>query len=215
MLLVSGMALSHLPLPRTAPDLRATVSGLRGSALLATETTSPCEVLPSISGLQGVGSGQGWSDMNHHSNTPGLSLAVWALLAGELPCRQGQLHEMTRRLASQCHLPAELMWQPKACKSYPQYTLSPCLETWIQRCVGSGQGSLYVSSFTSYLCGELHTGESVADYCEHCSIASETLNMLGLRPLRNAISFLSFWQTITMGAGQTCVCPALLSAGWQ
>ena len=60
MLPVSGMAMSHLLSPRTAPsDLRATVSCLCGSALLAAEPASPYELLPAISGVQGVGSGQG------------------------------------------------------------------------------------------------------------------------------------------------------------
>lgn len=103
------------------------VSCLHGLALLAAEPTTPCELLPSISGVQGVGSVHGWSDMMQCSSTPGLSLAVCILLAGELSCRQEQLHETTRSLASLCHLPAELTWQPNACKSYPQRALSPCL----------------------------------------------------------------------------------------
>lgn len=121
-------ALGHLLSPRTAPsDPRTTVSCLHGLALLAAEPTIPCELVPSISGVQGVGSVHGWSDTMQRSSTPGLSLAVCILLAGELSCRQEQLHETTRSLASLCHLPAELTWQPNACKSYPQRASSPCL----------------------------------------------------------------------------------------
>lgn len=54
-----------------------------------------------------------------------------------------------------------------------------------------------------------------ADYCEHCFVTSETLNVLGLRPLRSAISFPSFWWAVPMRAGQNWGCPVLLSANWQ
>lgn len=226
----SGIALSQfLPCRSASSDPRATVSCLCGSALLAAEPPSPCELLPSIHDVRVAWNDQGWSDTIHHSSTPGLSPAVWSPFASELLYRQGQLHEMTRSLSFQCCFPAQLLWQPRACKSYPQEALSPCLQLWAyalavlwfgdkaKGVLGSGQGNLYLIFVGKLVvCRIIHgrTGCS-ADCSEHCSIAPKTFNGLALKPLMNAISFPGSWQAMTMALGRPVCAPPCLSTDWQ
>jgi len=201
------MALSHLLSPRTAPSHpRGIVSCLCGQPRLLLSLPVPVNSCLQYLVYKGQAVSKAEVSRYINSSTPGLSLAVCAVLAGELPCMPGQLHETTRSLASQCHLPAELVWQPEACKSYPQRASSPVcssehvpqrclgLETQTQRCVWVRTGQLTPQficklSVCRITCGRVRCS---ADYCECRFIASETLSVLGLGPLRNVISFPGF-----------------------
>lgn len=101
----------------------------------------------------------------------------------------------------------------KPCLLIASLQQSLVLELWIQRCVWVRTGRFIPQFIYKLVVCRITYGRvsSSADCCEPCSITSEPFNVLGLRPLiKVIITFLSFWW-----AGQTRVCPALLSADWQ
>lgn len=190
---------------------------------MAAEPPSPYELLPSICDVRVAWNDQSWSDMIHHSSTPGLSLAVWSPFAAELPLRQAQLQETTRSLPFQCCFPAKIL---QILPTRSLVSLSTALSIMPWQCLGLGtkpkvclgQDRATIPQFVDKLlvCKIIHGRISCsADCSEHCSIAPKTFDTLALKPPRNPISFPGSWQTMTMRLGRPVYAQPCLSDNWQ